>query len=253
MLTLRLSSRLLALSLLASCLGTETGNPPLIHWRGTPCKPAGTRTKAVTLQSLDSSLARLDTDGAYDNPLYEGLNCIVWQRVDETTLRIDVTNYEDACGSDSSWTPSARLDDSGTLQLLLEDTKCQRAGCDSDCMFDFSYTVRVADSTQDLPVRLTHEGCGYEPNSRSAVLPLSTRAQGAVCRHADFHVHAGTLRTPCQRRGIAVACESRLVCAEAGASEPLCLPPCSSDADCDPLTQCQEAVCKLRATGLQKD
>ncbi|MDB4988595.1 MAG: hypothetical protein JWN04_3773, partial [Myxococcaceae bacterium] len=54
--------------------------------------------KGVIRQSLDMPTLTPD-------PQYKGLTCMIWQRVDADTVRIDLTNYESGCSSDDGWHP----------------------------------------------------------------------------------------------------------------------------------------------------
>lgn len=239
---------------LSSCTvepgGTDTGNPPLIDFDESGCK-SHQYEKELRSQSLE-------TTSAFENPLYDGLTCFVWQRLEAGSLRVQITNYADSCGADLSWTPEARVVD-GELQLALMDTRCIVAGCGS-CVYDLSYDVRV-DTTSDLAVSLEHEGCGAT-RKLTARLPLATQEAGSSCVYADHGAlfwHAGTTGSlgkrhmPCvtsPKDGPSQQCDDGLVCSAPSPERPICLARCTSDAECDALTRCSDGVCQLHTTGV---
>lgn len=248
-----------AVSALAACTGTDTGNPPVIDFGNSGCK------KGITsaLQSVDK---------ATPDPRYEGLTCLTWQHVDEQTVRVDLTNYESGCHSDTGWTPRTKLREDGGLDLILQDAECSQAGC-GWCIYDLSFTVALDQSIHDGEVHVYQAGCdGVSPHEKWAVLALSSQPSGAVCNYANRNALAwpgqgvgGGNRMPCATGSAAgqqsVSCQAGLVCSDLGESVPVeaanagarCLLACTSDANCDELTSCQDGVCKLKVRGLSSN
>lgn len=251
---------------LAACTGTDTGNPPLVtDFTNTGCKSS--MSGALTQKGVKGDLAWSEDDAAY-----QGLHCFLWERLDERTLRIDLTNYESGCHTDKGWVPRAEVRDDGTLELVLDDHDCSAASC-GWCIYDLSFTVELDDSTVDRQVRLSQAGCGEENRlGRSASLPLSSQDRGAVCGYAHYYAlqqallstgAAPTAHFPCgEVPGLdpqASECQEGLSCTDVGeqapsvfAGGPRCIPVCETDADCDALGRCEDGTCRLRGPGIER-
>ena len=157
-----------AVSALAACTGTDTGNPPVIGFGNSGCK----KGTSSALQSVDKGTP---------DPRYEGLTCLTWQHVDQQTVQIDLTNYEAGCEADKGWRPEAQLRADGGLDIVLRDDDCSQAKC-GWCIYDLSFTVRsgevvadarhraVADLAQFLGVRhRTLPGVGHAAHLEGAI------------------------------------------------------------------------------------
>ena len=242
-------SALCGLVALGACTGTETGNPPLIDFGKTACKALDKLAKERPAESTDTTSVLID-------PLYDGLTCFVWERIDAQTLRVDVTNHVTGCGSDLGWTPRLKLSDDGAVELILDDDDCTQARCGS-CIYDLSFTVQLDEDMRDRPVRFYELGCEQNPTPMRATLPLSSQASGAVCTHTSGSALAqrgghSSLRMPCGKlfNGTEATCNDGLLCTELAADQRVCLAQCQSDTDCDKLSRCDGSVCRLSATGL---
>jgi len=241
------------LTALVACTGGETGNPPnaLESFDTSGCK-SELLPKGISEQSLDSAGA---------DPRYQGLNCFVWERLDERTLRIEITNHVDGCGMDQGWKPQARLNGAGELELHLDVPGCVFAGCFS-CVYDLSFHVQLSEGQGDLPVKLLGDTCsGPAPLEGQAVLALSASRRGEVCAYAESANSSndcatgesgGTRFGRCTKTGFEClsegdSCQPGLTCAVLGADEKRCLPACQSDADCAGFssTHCEQGTCRL--------
>jgi hypothetical protein len=237
--------------------GTESGNPSL-DFTTTECKskePAAEPQSAArwSKQSVGSKLLQTS---AIENSSYDGLNCFVWERIDDETLRIEVTNHADGCSENEYWEPQAELNDDGTLDLRLENPSCTKAAC-GWCIYDLSFTVKVPSSIEDLDVRVFGDSCSGEATVDSAArLTLGSGARGEVCGYANPNALRWMCATgkagrfaPCSAEGDCysegTACGAGLSCVEL--DEPRCTPPCEADADCADFasTSCTEGHCVL--------
>jgi hypothetical protein len=233
------------LPLLGACVGTETGNPPVVGFGNSGCKTLGGNTKQLPT-----------AQGVVTDPLYSGLHCFVWERVSPTQLKIDVTNYASGCGAEAGWKPRAELDDDGSLSLVLEDDDCAIAGCFS-CLYDVSFTVELPADSRDREVRFYEQGCEGTPRPRRATLSLASEDSGAACTYTDRAALAsrGGRSGPRMLCGSvfgqeSVACDPGLVCSDIRANQGICLESCQQDDDCDSLSVCQDGLCRLGTPAL---
>lgn len=265
----RVGILLSGLSLVAACSGTDTGNPPVIGFGNSGCHDQAYGQGLHESASTGLILQSLDMPTLVPDAQYKGLTCLAWQRVDASSIRILLTNYESGCGSELGWVPKAELLDDGTLDLVLEDSDCSQASC-GWCLYDLSFTIELKDRAADGPVRMSQRGCQVDAlETKHAVLALASQPSGAVCNYANSSALTwkggddGSKRMPCGAAtgaAGAVTCQAGLQCIDLG-TQPAgdfsggarCLPSCSSDADCDALSSCQAGVCKLRATGLSSE
>jgi hypothetical protein len=230
---------------IASCVGTDTGNPPVIDFRNSGCN--GSADKGVTLQSLD-----------YATPDDLGLSCLRWEHRDDETVRIVLTNYHAPCGADSGWQPRVKLREDG-VDLILEDRQCALSSCDDSCVYDLTFVVGEASRLPDGLVRLYQQGCDQN-NLEQAEVPLASLRSGIACRYADYQ-HVSFF--PTGNQGDACGshtptCQDGLRCTNVSPLSPehpdadeRCLPTCTSNADCDAaLSECTAGACQLKATGL---
>lgn len=250
---------LLFSSLLLSCSGTDTGNPPVIDLQTSGCREryGASKTADLALQSLAPEVTR--------DPLYDGLTCFVWSRADDR-LTISLTNYETGCFADRGWSPRAELAKDGALELVLADDECSVAAC-GWCVYDLSFTIEDAELLRDREVRLYERGCDSSPaRFKRAMLPLGSQQSGAVCTYAHYVALQGFGAAPPGQRGACgavqagtadAACSDGQRCVDLGANEggdfskgKRCLATCASDADCDALSRCEAGACRLSATGL---
>ncbi len=237
--------------------GTESGNPSL-DFTSTECKSKDSTAEpqsAARWTTKSVGKAPLQTS-AIENSTYDGLECFVWERIDDDTLKIEVTNYADGCSENKYWRPTAELNDDGTLELRLENPSCTKAAC-GWCIYDLSFTVNVPSSLESLDVHLFDDSCsGEAPLTSAARLALGDDARGEVCGYANSSALRWVCATgtagryaPCSAEGDCyaegTACGAGLSCAEL--DEPRCAPTCSVDADCAETasTRCIAGHCVL--------
>lgn len=252
---------LMCCGVLVACEGTDTGNPPVIGFENSDCKD-GASDKGISRQSsnLDASL---------NDPLYDGLVCFAWKRLEHDQLRVTVTNYRSGCGAEHGWSPKVELREDGGLDLVLQDDECSTAACGS-CRYDLAFTFELPETVQrmSLPARIFERGCPGEHSALRALLPLGTSSEGSVCGYSTGHwiPSAETDRgEPCDLVPVSPdahvrACAAGLQCVDLGQKSAdglsggtRCLTPCESDAQCDRLTQCREGFCKLPSVGVTRE
>ncbi len=249
----RLMTWLVAAGLVA-CTGTDTGNPPsLLDDFETP----GCKSQAVA----DESLALISKQRTADEAL-ENLECVVWQRVDEETLSLELTNHSDTCGADYGWTPRAERDDMGSVAFYLDNPKCDFAGCGS-CAYDLKFTVSLDDGPDDVKVQLYGDDCFRERVlAREVMIPLSSAPNsGVLCTNYRESYGLSTVFA-CGQSPTFGPCDDRLrenqdescslcgagsVCSEVSGDRRRCLPTCETEADCAdfPSTRCMAGLCQL--------
>jgi hypothetical protein len=235
----------------SACAGTETGNPPVIGFGNSGCHD----------QAYDKGIMQ-SLEPMTPNPLYKGLTCFHWQHPDADTIRIELSNYETACGSDMGWKPQLEQREDGGIDIILQDDDCQAFRC-GWCMHDLSFTFEL-ERPLDGEVRVYQRGCGDQnEHLKRATLPLATQPAGTVCSYThsvalDMRNGApGSERMPCGPTNQSQTCEPDLSCVDVGTPTsgaltggPRCLATCTDDATCDELTSCQNGVCRLREIGV---
>lgn len=237
----------LAFSLVLSACGSDdkessSGGGELVSFKGSACKKEGTA-------------GALTADEAY-----AGLQCIRWKSDNAGVVKIDLLNFEGACGAE--WKGEAKTVDGG-LELRSVNPGCLLAACGS-CIYDWSFEVK-ASTEADLPLSIVTDPCPGEqtPTTVTATLPLSTLDEGELCRYADHGAlgwQASSLGTcgkaympckttdgMCQGATGEAPCDTGLTCADgAKAGDQVCHAPCTGDAECAPagIMSCQNGFCR---------
>lgn len=235
----------LSFGLVAACgddSSSSSSGGSLLSFKGSACKKEG-NAGALTAEEA-----------------YGGLQCVRWKTVDADTLKIDLLNFEGACGA--QWKGQAK-DIDGGLELRLANPGCLLAACGS-CIYDWSFEVK-AKSGADLPLSIVTDPCPGEqtPETNTATVPLGASAEGELCRYAEFGAlgwQASSLATcgkpymPCRTgsgmcapNGSEPECESGLTCADgAVAGEKVCHATCTGDGDCalPGIMKCEGGLCK---------
>ncbi len=249
---------------IASCNGTETGNPPLVldSFDTTGCKSkenhASIKLPSIALKSVTKSDRQI-SEAAANEIRYSGRTCFVWERADEETLEIALTNYAAGCGSSKVWEPEVELADDGSLNLRMENPSCSGASC-GWCLYDLAFSVRLRDMPDELAVKLLGSRCsGEAPLQHQTTLKLSGESPGESCEYANKYALAERCPTlsddflykPCGEPGslcgAPVTCPDGTQCSEVAEGDARCVPSCTSNADCAPYadTHCKEQLCLL--------
>jgi hypothetical protein len=233
--------------LLLACTGTDVGNPP----RGGLAPDSTKGVEPISAWQPDPAV-------------YSGLSCLLWER-DGGMLRVRVTNLQTGCEVHRVWKPRAVLS-GDKLDLFLDNPECIVAGCGS-CIYDLAFDVELGDAQQEAPellLRLLDSDCGSAGERNvfyKLSLPIGAQQRGASCDYtfstsSAFSAFIFKLarpdspRVPCGVWGTAdrSTCQTG-ACTDVDPSSQLCLPTCSSDAECAPsdVTACVAGVCQLRA------
>ncbi len=250
-------------SLLWGCNGTETQNPasgkPLVAFGNSGCKKevlASTSSKLSSFSPVDAGPTAYEAE-------VEGLKCVAWEMSGTDRVKINLINFEEACGA--QWEGTAKLDDSGQLQLGLVNPQCLIALC-GWCIYDWSFDVAGVRGFSHLPVTITIDTCpGQQELKTSSVdLPLDTQQSGIKCRYANFFAlgwqamslgTCGAVGMPCEGTSMCSSldasatktCQSDLVCTNNGdTTQEICAKPCANDADCGSagVLSCQSGLCR---------
>src|SRR5512133_2183795 len=103
---------LLAFSTLVGCDGSTDGpRPPAISFSSSACKK-DVAAKMAAMPLLDRIV--LDSDAGLD-----GLRCVAWKRVDGNEIKLDLFNFEGACGA--TWSGDAAVAADGSLELRIDN------------------------------------------------------------------------------------------------------------------------------------
>lgn len=191
-----------------------------------------------------------------------GLRCVAWQRVSANELRLDLYNFNSACGA--TWTGNGTVAADGTLNLHIDNPSCNIARCGS-CMYDWSFDLNVTIAAGGpVPVAISVNACAatQAPTTWSAV--IGAEQSGIRCTLADYGSltwqasatnTCGTAGMPCVGSllcgsGQATStgtCGAGLVCdSSAAENQPVCLVPCTVQDDCPrpDVWSCQSGLCR---------
>lgn len=250
--------------------GDDTGRAPLA---GEPDAGAPPQTSHADFQSsackksLDakSSLARRYLGVIDDQKGLDGLRCIAWRRIGADELKLDLYNFDSACGT--TWVGDAALRSDGTLELGIDNPSCSIALC-GKCLYDWSFDVHATiPAAQMLPVTITVNTCKGQQTPVQLVTTIGAEESGMRCSFADYGgllwqasatQTCGALSMPCQGSSLCGSgsvtstgtCNDGLVCDSSDAvNEPRCLVPCTTSDDCPRADawSCQSGLCRPNA------
>jgi hypothetical protein len=237
--------------LLAACSGTDTGNPPVIDFRNSACHDQSYDVdKDAILQSLDEGPLVPDEH-------YKGLTCLVSERRTDA-LHLFVSNYVAACAEGVNWKPRVEERSDGGLDLILEDDDCQVGRCGS-CLYDLDFELPL-ELASAREVHVYQQGCGSERHEIAATL---SKPNGVACDYISTSALVFRARDETGERmlcgtdssfGELGPCDANLACTQLDTAQPYgrCLRTCTTNTDCDALSQCTTGVCQLKATGLER-
>lgn len=255
--------------LVYSCSGTETQNPsnPLKSFKDGGCKKENALASANGTNGgiATATQALVSTDYSAETT---GLKCFAWEVVSDNRLKIDLYNFEGACGAD--WKGKAAIEGDGGLKLSLVNPDCMIALCGT-CMYDWSFDVVGVETSKDVALSLSIDTCPSGAVSTpiknfSVTLPTAAKASGILCNYADFGGLAwqamalsqcATVGMPCNNvtNGMCpstpvsteMTCQGDLICTDNGTAEQrICAKPCAADTDCGSLgiLTCKEGLCR---------
>jgi hypothetical protein len=191
----------------------------------------------------------------------EGLRCVAWQRT-STGVRLDLYNFDGACGA--TWTGDGALAADGTLDLHVDNPSCIIAKCGS-CLYDWSFTLNTPlPSGAAVPLVVSVDACAATQAATFVSSTLGPAESGITCTLADYGAlnsqadaagTCGQAGMPCVGSLLCGSgsfastgdCDDGLVCdSSAAPNEPVCLVPCTTDADCprQDVYTCTTGLCR---------
>ena len=203
------------------------------------------------------SLMVIDDEAGLD-----GLRCVAWQRVGADELKIDLYNFDSACGA--AWSGDAAVAADGMLELHIDNPGCMVAHC-GKCLYDWSFDVQVAlPANQTTPVAIAIDTCKGQQQTVQLSAALGAEDTGISCVFADYGAlnWQASAAATCGKAGMPCAgsllcgsgsltstgtCDSGLTCdSSAAVNEPRCLVPCTTTADCPRADawSCQSGLCR---------
>lgn len=216
-------------------------------------------------ETAKSHLARRYRQVIEDDVGLDGLQCVAWKRVGATELKLDLYNFEGACGT--TWVGDAAIGADGTIALGIDNPSCMVALC-GKCLYDWSFDIHGAiPAGAPMPINITVNTCKGEQTPVQIPATVGAEEQGLACSFADWGGvlwlgsatnTCGTLAMPCQGSSLCGSggltstgtCSEGLVCdSSAATNEPRCLAPCTTTQDCpraDAWT-CQAGLCRPNA------
>lgn len=259
-------------ALLATCAGTEAGNPVVEPAEVTPCKSGNSYMAAahgnIPAPHADVAAAPRRAFSSLNQALSSGerlpvwLECVQWE-LEQDALSLHVSNFRGGCAI--AWEGTTYASDTGEIRMDLENTnpECAVASC-GNCIYDAQGQVKLRpeQAQGDLAFSLRRLPCNDANGLETDwTLPLQSHSAGIVCGPADLWgaaaAHAAgagrddELYTPCvepggtpdsNRLGEVEACGAGLSCVEGR-----CLPACTEDSECplDGALVCRAGFCRL--------
>jgi len=234
-----------AIALAALALSTCGGDsPPTAQTKSFVSSACKKEQVAQSTTSLSPILQVLtDTTGL------DGLSCVAWQRAGAGQLKLDLYNYENACGTTWSGTGSVLPD--GSLQLVIANPSCTIANC-AKCLYDWSFDLDVNLATAvATPLDVQVGACpGQQAPTSYPATTIGPADGGVHCTFADYGAlnEQAAMAGTCGKAGWPCVgslfcgtgsfastgtCDPGLVCdSSSGQNEPRCLVPCTTVADC---------------------
>jgi len=220
-------------------------------------------SSACKKEKSSTLLAHLRTLKVIDNESgLEGLRCIAWQRVGASELKVDLFNFDAACGA--TWTGDAAVAADGTLDLHVDNPSCTIAKC-GKCLYDWSFDANVSIAARvAVPVAIAVDSCAASQAATTWSEAIGSEDKGIHCTLADYGAMTwqASATSTCGKSGMPCigsllcgsgqftstgTCATGLVCdSSAAANQPVCLVPCTTSADC-PRTDvwsCQSGLCR---------
>ena len=220
-------------------------------------------TSACKKENNATPLANLRTLKVIDNESgLEGLRCVAWQRVGASELKVDLFNFDAACGA--TWTGDAAVAADGTLNLHVDNPSCTIAKC-GKCLYDWSFDGNVSVAAgASVPVAIAVDSCAGSQATTTWSTTIGSDDKGIHCTLADYGAMTwqASATGTCGKAGMPCVgsllcgtgqftstgtCDAGLVCdSSAAVNEPVCLLPCATTADCPraDVWSCQTGLCR---------
>jgi hypothetical protein len=215
------------------------------------------KEKSTTLLAHMRTLKVIDNEAGL-----EGLRCVAWQRVGATELKVDLFNFDAACGA--TWTGDAAVAADGTLNLHVDNPSCMIASC-GKCLYDWSFDANVAVAAGAVvPVAIAVDSCAASQVATTWSAAIGSEDKGIHCTLADYGAMnwqaaatgtCGKAAMPCAGSLLCGSgqftstgtCATGLTCdSSAAVNQPVCLIPCATNADCprSDVWSCQLGLCR---------
>lgn len=212
-----------------------------------------------------SALARRYRSVIDDDSGLEGLQCVAWKRVGTAELKLDLYNFDGACGA--TWVGDAAIGADGAITLTIDNPSCTVARC-GKCLYDWSFNIHGTVSMgQPVAINIAVNTCKGQQAPVQIPATMGTEDQGFACSFADYGGllwqasamnTCGTLAMPCTGSSLCGSgsftstgtCSAGLVCdSSAAVNEPRCLVPCAAAQDCPRADawSCQDGLCRPNA------
>jgi hypothetical protein len=198
----------------------------------------------------------------------EGLRCVAWERVSVGELKLDLYNFDAACGA--TWTGDGAVAADGALELHIDNPSCEIAKC-GICLYDWSFDLHVdVPAEQAVPLTIAVDACQGQQSTALSTAVMGPEVKGIRCALGAYGAMteqayaAGT----CGKAGMPCVgslfcgtgsftstgtCAEGLVCdSSAAPNEPVCFVPCTTVADCPraDVYACQAGLCRPAGLGL---
>jgi hypothetical protein len=253
---MRLPACLFVCAVIVGCGGSGPDGPgfPVISFSSSACKKEAA-AKMAAVRAFDRIV--LDDETGLD-----GLRCVAWKRVGSSGIKLDLFNFDGACGA--TWSGAAAVAADGTLELRIDNPSCVVMKCGS-CLYDWSFDVASVPADKPTSLVIAVNACSTTQAAVTTTVTLGAEAQGIVCGFAYYGAlqaeavdlgTCGQVGMPCTGAymcgtgspSTTGTCAAGLTCGDDGlsASELVCLVPCTTTADC-PRTDvwsCQSGQCR---------
>lgn len=219
--------------------------------------PQDSFTSGVCKKSLPahSSLAHIRGLQVIDDETgLAGLRCVAWERVGSDEIKLDLYNFDGACGA--SWIGAGALASDRSLALHIDNPGCQIDSCGT-CLYDWSFDLHLrVPAEQAVPISVAVDACDGRQATVYSQAAIGAERRGIRCAQATYTALIlepgwGQAGMPCSG-GSAETCADGLVC-DSGVStyDRLCFVPCATVADCPraDVYACQAGLCRPTGFG----
>jgi hypothetical protein len=197
----------------------------------------------------------------------DGLRCVAWERVGTNELKLDLYNFDAACGA--LWTGDGVVAADGTLALHVNNPSCQIAKC-GICLYDWSFDLHLSvAANQAVALDIAVDACEGQQSTQRSSAVIGPEAKGIRCTLAHYGAMnwQATAAGTCGKAGMPCVgsllcgsgsftstgtCADDLVCDSSSAvNEPVCFVPCTTVADCPraDVYGCQAGLCRPTSLG----
>ena len=192
----------------------------------------------------------------------DGLRCVAWERVGDGEVKLDLYNFDSACGA--TWTGDGANAADGTLELHVSNPSCRIASCGT-CLYDWSFDLHLGlPAGQVVGLAVAVDACEGQQATTHLAAAIGAEANGIRCELASYGAvnwqanaagTCGSTGMPCVGSLLCGSgsltstgtCAAGLICdSSAAENEPVCFVPCTTVADCPraDVYTCQTGLCR---------